>query len=114
MQHPFRVLNVGAAALAMFVLPVPAFGAAQRTFVASYGSDVGPPPCSLASPCRSFNVAIGNTLAGGEVVILDTAGYGPMTINKSLKVIGPSGVYGGISVLGAGGGITTGHRNQRR
>ena len=42
MQHPFRVLNVGAAALAMFVLPVPAFGAAQRTFVASYGSDVGP------------------------------------------------------------------------
>ena len=53
-------------------------------------------------------MAIGNTLAGGEVVILDTAGYGPMTINKSLKVIGPSGVYGGISVLGAGGGITTG------
>ncbi len=108
MPHPFHVLSAGAAALAMLFLAVPAFGAAQRTFVASYGSDVGPPPCSLASPCRSFNVAIGNTLAGGEVVILDTAGYGPMTINKSLKVIGPSGVYGGISVLGGGANPTTG------
>ena len=28
-------------------------------------------------------------MPGGEVVILDTAGYGPMTINKSIKVIGP-------------------------
>jgi hypothetical protein len=41
-------------------------------------------------------------------VILDTAGYGPFTINKSIKVIGPSGVYGGISVQGAGTGLTTG------
>ena len=85
---------------------VDAFGAQQRSFVASYGLDTN--SCNLANPCRSFNVAIGATLAGGEVVILDTAGYGPMTINKSIKVIGPAGVYGGISVLGAGSGITTG------
>ncbi len=30
-----------------------------------------------------------------------------MTINKPIKIIGPSGVYGGISVLGAGSAITT-------
>ena len=47
-------------------------------------------------------------IGGGEMVILDTAGYGPFTINKSVKVIGPSGVYGGISVQGAGTGLTTG------
>jgi hypothetical protein len=78
--------------------------AAQRTFVASYGKDTD--PCSLALPCRSFNVAIGATLSTGEVVILDTAGYGPMVINKAIKVIGPSGVYGGISVVGAGNATT--------
>lgn len=78
----------------------------QRTFVASYGSDANP-NCALLLPCRSFNAAIAQTNPGGEVVILDTAGYGPMIINKSIKVIGPSGVYGGISVV-AGAAITTG------
>ena len=86
--------------------PIVATAASQRTFVASYGSDASP-SCSLAAPCRSFNVAIGNTNSGGEVVILDTAAYGVMTINKSIKIIGPSGVYGGISVLG-GANPTTG------
>lgn len=41
-------------------------------------------------------------------MILDTAGYGPMVINKAIKVIGPSGVYGGISVVGGPPGIVEG------
>jgi hypothetical protein len=95
---------------ALLVLSLLAAGSAaalpQRTFVASYGSDASP-TCSLAAPCRSFNAAIAQTNAGGEVVILDTAGYGPMAINKSLTVIGPTGVYGGISVITAGSdGVT--------
>ncbi len=96
------------------ILALPA-AAAQRTFVHSspIGADANAslvPPCALATPCRTFNVAIGVTDPAGEVVILDTAGYGPMVINKSIKVIGPSGVYGGISVLGGGSSpvITTG------
>ncbi len=74
----------------------------QRTFVASSGDDANP-DCSRKLPCRNFNAAIAQTKPGGEMVILDTAGYGPMVINKSIKVIGPSGVYGGISVLGGAG-----------
>ena len=101
-----RVHLLRVAVVALAIGSVNAFGAQQRSFVASFGSDSN--PCSLLSPCRSFNIAIGQTLTGGEVVILDTAGYGPMTIGKSLKVIGPSGVYGGISVLGALSGVTTG------
>jgi len=111
MPHTFRrivILSaVVALALAGLAAAFPALAAPiQRTFVRSTGSDAN--PCSLASPCRSFNAAIANTLLGGEVVILDTAGYGPMTIDKSIKVIGPSGVYGGISVLGSGANPTTG------
>ena len=91
---------------ALVAAAAPASATVQRTFVASHGSDAN--ACSLPSPCRSFNAAIANTTGGGEVVILDTAGYGPMVIDRSIKVIGPSGVYGGISVLGAASGITTG------
>jgi len=101
------------AALAMVlsslaVIAGPASAGSQRTFVASTGIDSGNLTCSLVNPCRSFNTAIANTNVGGEVVILDTAGYGPMVINKSIKIIGPTGVYGGISVQGGGSGITTG------
>ena len=47
---------------------------AQRTFVASTGNDAN--PCSIAAPCRGFARAITQTSAGGEVIVLDSAGYG--------------------------------------
>jgi hypothetical protein len=111
MSRSALAARAGAVALALaasasLTLVAPAHAASQRTFVRSDGADTG--TCSLALPCRSFNYAIGQTNSGGEVVILDTAGYGPMTINKAIKIIGPSGVYGGISVLGAGINPTTG------
>ena len=97
---------IAVALLATVAMPVGA-APSQRTFVASYGSDANP-NCNLMLPCRSFNAAIAQTNPGGEVVVLDTAAYGPMVINQAIKIIGPSGVYGGISVQGGGGGITTG------
>lgn len=114
MQHapsvrPLRALKK-LFVLLLLSIAGPAFGA-QRTFVHSspFGNDVNTVSnCSLVAPCRSFNAAISVTDSGGELVILDTAGYGPMVINKAIKIIGPSGVYGGISVLGAGSGFTTG------
>jgi len=105
----FRLTVIGAGFVAMAASASHAL-AAQRTFVHSspLGNDANTvSSCSLVAPCRSFNSAISVTDPGGELVILDTAGYGPMTIGKSIKIIGPSGVYGGISVLG-GGGPTTG------
>jgi len=104
-QRGFPCALVAFAALAA-TAPGIALATSQRTFVASYGSDASA-TCSLGAPCRSFNAAIAQTSPGGEVVILDTAGYGPMIIDKSLKVIGPAGVYGGISVTG-GANPTTG------
>jgi hypothetical protein len=79
------------------------FGQAQRTFVSGSGSDSN--PCSRTAPCRTFDQAISQTNAGGEVTVLDSAGYGAFTINKSISVISPPGVYAGISVF-SGTGIT--------
>lgn len=77
--------------------------ATQRTFVASNGVDTA--ACSLPAPCRTFAAAIANTLPGGEVIVLDSAGYGGATITQSVSIIAPAGIYAGISVF-TGDGIT--------
>jgi hypothetical protein len=78
----------------------------QRTFVsAQHGDDANlaaDPPCSVTLPCRQFNVAIGAVLAGGEVVALDTGGYAPVTIGKSVSLTAPTGIYASIRAQSAG------------
>lgn len=77
--------------------------AAQRTFVASYGLDAN--TCALNSPCRSFGTAITHTDDQGEVIALDSAGYGRVTITKSVSIVAPTGIYAGISVSAGTNGI---------
>jgi hypothetical protein len=78
--------------------------AAQRTFVASYGNDAN--LCTRALPCRTFAAAIGLTDSGGEVIALDSAGFGPVTIAQSVSLIAPSGVYAGITALAGQDGVS--------
>jgi parallel beta helix pectate lyase-like protein len=69
--------------------------AAPRTFVSGVGSDAN--PCSRDLPCRSFTAALVQVDAGGEVVVLDTAGYGPFRISKAVSIIAPPGILAAIS-----------------
>src|SRR6185369_11372319 len=64
--------------------------ALPRTFVASFGLDSN--GCSLSSPCRGFTKALAVTDPGGEIVVLDSAGYGAVTIDKSVSIIVPTGI----------------------
>ena len=82
---------------------VPAAFGAQRTFVLSTGVDTN--PCSIAAPCRSFATALTHTDSGGEITVLDSAGYGPVTVAQSVSIIAPPGVYAGISVFPSLDGI---------
>jgi hypothetical protein len=75
---------------------------ATRTFVSGTGSDAN--PCTRVSPCRSFQHAHDLVAAGGEVIALDSAGYGPITIDKSVSIIG-DGNYAGINTS-FGDGVT--------
>jgi hypothetical protein len=68
---------------------------ANRTFVSGQGSDSN--PCSLGAPCRSFAEAITQTNAGGEITVLDSAGYGAVTITQSVTITNPGGVEAGIT-----------------
>jgi hypothetical protein len=94
----------GLVSSAALVAMAPAtYAAAQRTFVKSTGVDN--PACSLAAPCRTFLKAMENTLPGGEVIVLDSAGYGAVTVSQSVSIIAPPGVYAGVTAP-SGDGIT--------
>lgn len=93
-RHPWIL-----AVLAVFLCPS-LFAASQRTFVATSGLDTN--PCSRTQPCRSFAFAIAQTLAAGEVYVLDSGGYGPATITSSVT-IQAEGVLAGISVFSGDG-----------
>ncbi len=97
-----RVLRVAVAA-ALGLALAPAAFAAQRTFVSTSGSDSN--ACSLAAPCRSFATALVQTDVNGEIIVLDSGGYGTVTVNKAVKIQSPAGVYAGLSVA-SGTGIT--------
>lgn len=91
-----RTLGLATIGLILSLFGTPnALAAGQRTFVASWGDDLN--PCSLQLPCRSFAPAIAAANAAGEVIVLDSAGYGPFTVTKSISVIAPPGVYAGMS-----------------
>jgi hypothetical protein len=77
--------------------------AAQRTFVAVSGSDSN--ACSVGAPCRSFATALTHTDPAGEVIVLESGGYGRVTITQSVSIEAPQGIYGGISVFGGTNGI---------
>src|SRR5215212_9031926 len=102
---------------------------ASRTWVSGVGDDVN--PCSRTAPCKTFAGAISKTAMNGEINCLDPAGYGSVTVTKSITIdcedtqgsILASGVNGvvvnitsatdikkafkirGISINGAGTGI---------
>ena len=74
--------------------------AAQRTFVSGKGVDSN--ACSLVAPCRSFGAAMAFTDDGGEIIALDSAGYGPVvSLTQSFSINAAPGVYAGISVSAA-------------
>ena len=75
---------------------------AQRAFVSAVtGNDAN--PCTRSSPCRSFATAISTVAAGGEVVVLDSGGYGPFTVSKAVSIETPAGIYAGVSATSGDG-----------
>jgi len=95
-------LSASAAALLALSLEV---GLAQaqpaRVFVAAQGADGN--PCTFALPCRTFQHAHDTVVGGGEIDVLDPAGYGALTISKSISIQGHG--FAGLAVA-SGDGIT--------
>ncbi|MBV9658302.1 MAG: hypothetical protein JO295_09350 [Verrucomicrobia bacterium] len=77
---------------------------ATKIFVASFGNDGN--DGSRGSPKRNFQAAHDAVAAGGQIVVLDTAGFGALNITKSMSVTVPPGVNGFVSVTGINNAVT--------
>jgi len=78
-------------------LPLLAHAAAERTFVSSSGADANEATnCAPTAPCRTFAAALAVTNPGGEIIVLDSAGYGALNISQSVSITAPAGIYAGI------------------
>lgn len=68
----------------IFCFSVSANAQATRTWVSGVGDDAN--PCSRTAPCKTFAGAISKTATNGEINCLDPAGYGAVTITKSITI----------------------------
>ena len=78
------VLNIVAVSAICLLCSSLAQAQATRTWVSGVGDDAN--PCSRTAPCKTFAGAISKTAAGGEINCLDPAGYGAVTITKSIAI----------------------------
>jgi hypothetical protein len=91
MLKTFSPLTSAGALLSLaFLGAAPARASSLVTFVSGKGSDTG--TCaSPANPCRTFQFALGQTSANGEIQALDPANYSGVTITKSISISGVEG-----------------------
>src|SRR5262249_43747519 len=100
-----RVLLL-AVALAPFLPVMPAQAQAMRTYVSGVGKDGN--PCTVSQPCQTFQAALAQTAAGGEIYTLDSANYGYVTINKAISIVSGSGAAGILAASTSATGSVTG------
>jgi hypothetical protein len=91
-----------------FGLPLGA-QAALRTFVSSTGNDVNTATnCPVNNPCQSFSAAYSVTSVNGEIIALDSAGYGSVTITNSVSIIAIQRAFVKVNASSTGITITGG------
>ncbi len=73
---------------------------ATRTWVSGVGDDAN--PCSRTAPCKTFQGAISKTATGGVINAIDPAGYGAVTITKSITIDG-TGTNASVLTSGTNG-----------
>jgi hypothetical protein len=62
-----------------------------RTHVSINGNDANvASDCKRTTPCRTFAAAYTVTQSSGEIVALDSAGFGPITIDRPVTITGPA------------------------
>ena len=81
----------------------PVMALSNRVFVSSSGTDAG--ACPITAPCRTFSYAFSQGATAGEIIALETAGYGPVVIDKSVSIVAAPGVTAFIA--GSSGAAVT-------
>jgi hypothetical protein len=78
----------------------------MRTYVSGTGNDSN--ACTASSPCKTFQTALALTIAGGAIYVLNSANYGPVTINKAVTITSEGAMAGVLATSGVGMTISAG------
>ncbi len=79
--------------LAACLVPVSDLQAlANRVFVSARGGNDANACDNVVAPCQTFAGAVTKLNPGGEAIVLDSGGYGPVTITQGVTIEAPSGV----------------------
>jgi hypothetical protein len=78
------VLSIGAA--------FPALALANRVFVSARSGNNLNFCDNILTPCQTFAGAVLQLNPGGEAIVLDSGGYGPVTITQGVTIEAPAGV----------------------
>jgi hypothetical protein len=74
---------------------------ATASWISINGNDSN--DCSHAAPCRTFSGALAKTASGGEIDILDSGDFGPVTINKAVVIANDGAGTVGLQASGTNG-----------
>jgi len=97
-----------ASLLALGLAAAPAQALNTRSFISANGVDTN--PCTRTAPCRTLQKAHDSTSPGGEINMLDPAGYGIVTITKAISIVDD-----GVGSAGnPGAGVQQRRHHQRR
>jgi parallel beta helix pectate lyase-like protein len=81
------------AGLGVWVLSIsPVLALANRVFVSARSGNNANSCDNIATPCQTFAGAVTQLNPDGEVIVLDSGGYGPVTITQGVTIEAPAGV----------------------
>jgi Right handed beta helix region len=75
-----------------------------QTWVSGVGNDAN--LCDRTAPCRTFSGALAKTVAGGEISVVDSGSFGPVTITKAVTISG-TGQLASILPVGTNGVVVS-------
>ena len=70
----------------------PSFGLANRVFVSARSGNNANSCDNINTPCQTLTGALAQLNPGGEAIVLDSGGYGKVTITQSVTIEAPPGV----------------------
>jgi len=88
-----RRMNLTPLAIAaLLTAATPVLGLANRVYVSQRSGNDANSCDNILTPCQTFAGAVLQLNPGGEVIVLDSGGYGPVTITQALTIEAPPGV----------------------
>lgn len=92
-------------AAALVLACQPAYAALNRVWISGKGADQA--SCgTVAAPCRTLQYAHDMTNPGGEIDVLDGAGYGAITITKAISIVNDGVGVAGVLAPAGGNAVT--------